>query len=412
MKIFWSWQNDSDPKTNRNFIRDALVKAIEAVADTLDLEDADRPELDHDTKNAPGMADITGTILDKISESAVFVADLTPIGKTRDGKALPNPNVLIELGWALRELGAERIIAILNTAVAAPDDLPFDIRHRRALTYELVSGAEKDIRRTVLKRLTTDLAQAMTTNLQQYAEDQATASEIVCIPAKAGDPSIWASCNGRLDYIDTSNQNRTVIVPDGPRGYIRIIPSGWKDDIPPVASIMNANQGEEVFPAGEGSPSGDFGPCEQGFTRIWFTAGREARNVSMWFDETGEFWVIHGTAISVWKNGKSMLVIGNLLLRWRENLHSAMKVLNRFEAYRTIKVEAGLVGIRNVMWPADMTSGSNPARKDQTIIRQQQKDWSDEAQIAFLSDVYNEIRDNFSLSPTAPSDLKMILQEK
>src|SRR6185437_8056425 len=113
-----------------------LVEATNAAGDELGLEDAERPEIDHDTKNTPGMAEIPATILKKISESAVFVADVTPIGKSPDGKALPNPNVMIELGWAMSEVGPDKIIGVLNTASGwKPDDLPFDIRHRRILPY-------------------------------------------------------------------------------------------------------------------------------------------------------------------------------------------------------------------------------------------------------------------------------------
>jgi hypothetical protein len=74
VKVFWSWQNDVTPKQNRHFIRNALADAVERVGDELGLEDADRPELDHDTLQTPGMADIAATILEKISRSAVFVA--------------------------------------------------------------------------------------------------------------------------------------------------------------------------------------------------------------------------------------------------------------------------------------------------------------------------------------------------
>ena len=74
----------------------------------------------------------------------MFVAVLTPIGKTSDGKALPNTNVLIELGWALNVLGAERIIAILNTVEGSkPDNPPFDIRHRGALLGHTKAHARK-----------------------------------------------------------------------------------------------------------------------------------------------------------------------------------------------------------------------------------------------------------------------------
>lgn len=110
MKVFWSWQNDYQPKTNRHFIKSALEEATERAGDDLGLEDADRPEVDHDTKGEAGMVEITKAILRKIDESAVFVADVTPIGETGNGKALPNPNEMVELGWALKSLSHGRII--------------------------------------------------------------------------------------------------------------------------------------------------------------------------------------------------------------------------------------------------------------------------------------------------------------
>ena len=48
--IFWSWQSDLCEKTNRNFIRECLAAAIKQVNEDLDIDDADRFELDHDTK--------------------------------------------------------------------------------------------------------------------------------------------------------------------------------------------------------------------------------------------------------------------------------------------------------------------------------------------------------------------------
>jgi hypothetical protein len=72
MKVFWSWQNDATPGENRHFIRKALAEAVERIGDELGLEDADRPELDHDTKNTPGMAEITATILKKKSPFRLY----------------------------------------------------------------------------------------------------------------------------------------------------------------------------------------------------------------------------------------------------------------------------------------------------------------------------------------------------
>lgn len=58
MKIFWSWQSDTPPKFNKNFVKAALEQALVTVSANLDLSEADRPELDHDTKGEPGLVSI------------------------------------------------------------------------------------------------------------------------------------------------------------------------------------------------------------------------------------------------------------------------------------------------------------------------------------------------------------------
>lgn len=413
MKVFWSWQNDYKPESNRHFIRSALDEAVKQAGEELGLESAERPELDHDTKNTPGMADITNTILKKINESAVFVADLTPIGETNGGKALPNPNVMIELGWALKSLGPDRIIAVMNTHSGyTPDDLPFDIRHRRAMTYELAPSESKADRAKIRKRLTTELTEALKTNLGRYVEELAEAASYEAVPAKEGDPSVWASYGGEVDFVDTMDISRRVAAVDGPRGYIRIIPAGWKAKIPSVSQIQNAKDGQEVWPMAEGSSGGDYGPCEEGFVRFWHTGNDETANISMWFDETGEFWITHGTAIAAWKDGKKLLRIDSLLRGWRNNLRSAMKVLDQHGALAARRVEAGLIDVKGTMCPATMLSYSVPARKPKTIMQRQQRDWSDEAQLQFLTDAYNKIRDNFALPHEDQTALKKITGDK
>jgi hypothetical protein len=49
----------------------------------------------------------------------------------------PNPNVLLELGFAASTIGWENIICVINTAYGKPSELPFDIKFRKPLEYEL-----------------------------------------------------------------------------------------------------------------------------------------------------------------------------------------------------------------------------------------------------------------------------------
>jgi hypothetical protein len=54
----------------------------------------------------------------------------------------PNPNVLVELGYALRALGEERVILVMNTAFGKPEALPFDLRRKRITPYALTEASE------------------------------------------------------------------------------------------------------------------------------------------------------------------------------------------------------------------------------------------------------------------------------
>lgn len=137
MQIFYSWQNDIENKFNRNFIKDCLEHAIKQLNQEFEIEEALR--LDHDTKDVAGSPDIVSTILNKIKESDVFIGDITFIAKSQDGKHCPNPNVLIELGYALSRLGDGRVVNIMNSSFGKPDkNLPFDLAHKRwPIVYSL-----------------------------------------------------------------------------------------------------------------------------------------------------------------------------------------------------------------------------------------------------------------------------------
>ncbi|MEO5375848.1 MAG: hypothetical protein H7840_16580 [Alphaproteobacteria bacterium] len=112
-------------------------------------------EIDHDTHGVGGSPPIAETILRKIREAAVFVADVTPICMTSKGKRVPNPNVMIELGYAMKVLEHERIVLVMNSAEGASlKHLPFDLRHWRApVAYNLRKEATDEQRNDVAAEL-------------------------------------------------------------------------------------------------------------------------------------------------------------------------------------------------------------------------------------------------------------------
>ena len=71
-------------------------------------------EVDSETKGVPGHPPVADTILKKIDAAAVFVADLTFVGEGSDESSMPNPNVLIEFGWALKTLTHDRVAFVVR----------------------------------------------------------------------------------------------------------------------------------------------------------------------------------------------------------------------------------------------------------------------------------------------------------
>lgn len=146
--VFFSWQSDLPNNKNRSFIESCLLKAIKYLKNNitynLDIN------IDRDTQSRLGTPDITESIFDKIDKCSFFIADVSIInGKSRKYKRTPNPNVLIELGYAAKKLSWERIICVFNTEFGKIVDLPFDLRNRRILTYEFNAKNKELIKKKV-----------------------------------------------------------------------------------------------------------------------------------------------------------------------------------------------------------------------------------------------------------------------
>ena len=165
--VFFSWQADTPSSSGRNFIEKAATAAIKQLAQDLEVDEAIRDglEVDRDTRGVAGTPPIVDTIFFKIDAAAAFLADLTFVGKRLDGiRPTPNPNVLLEYGWALKSRGYPRIICVMNTHYGVPDDntLPFNMKHlRRPIQYALSPDADDATRRKVLADLTATLKDAL-----------------------------------------------------------------------------------------------------------------------------------------------------------------------------------------------------------------------------------------------------------
>ncbi|PHN93674.1 hypothetical protein CSC80_12220 [Maribacter sp. 6B07] len=183
--IFYSWQSDSPNNKNRSFIEGCIKKAIGDIkSDNLHLDIA----IDRDTMNVGGTPDIVSTIFSKIDNTSIFIADISFINPTSEGRKTPNPNVLVELGYAAKTLGWKNIICVFNAEYGKIEDLPFDLRFRRPLTYKIENQQNKSKDREYLTK-------SLKTAINSIIQEESAKDEIRNYIKQQVDKEILTICN-------------------------------------------------------------------------------------------------------------------------------------------------------------------------------------------------------------------------
>lgn len=152
-KIFYSWQSDLPGNKTRNFIRDCIDEAIDLAEESEAIE----AERDEATKDTTGSPNIVTTLFSKIDECDLFIADVSLCftSNTPEEKKSPNPNVLLELGYAVKTLGWERVICLCNTDFGK--EYPFDIAHNRITNFSLEGKSKKAVKSDISKVIFFDI---------------------------------------------------------------------------------------------------------------------------------------------------------------------------------------------------------------------------------------------------------------
>jgi len=179
-----------------------------------------------DTQGLPGSPAIADAILTKIRSADVFIGDLTFIDgdlgtePASDTRRTPNPNVMLEYGYALHALGDAKIIGVFNEACGSPQQLPFDLAHRRwPIRFNLPNG-ESANRQNEKQLLTRALKDAVRSIISQFEELEA--------PAAAPTPFVAAEPGdgvGRLRHaqdflcIGSAGESKPVWLRQGPMHF-------------------------------------------------------------------------------------------------------------------------------------------------------------------------------------------------
>jgi hypothetical protein len=410
MKVFWSWQSDRPSKLNRNFLKRVIVDAIQRAASELGLDE--RPEIDHDTQGEAGLVSIPETILRKIDEAAVFVADITPIAVSPDGKFVANPNVLIELGYAKKALGPERIILIWNSAWEGcrPEDLPFDLRHRRApSTFSLGPDATKDDFAKQSAHLVSGLAGAIAASLEKVPATIVPAVERIA--ARPDDPSVWFPKGGTRNVnAGTSYGTDRVSFPEGRRSYIRIAPRCWGPE--PLAGTRDNLT--DLFPLGDTSGM-TWGRTKGGV--ICYSGDRtedrvQARTATQWFQKSGEIWGFDSKPAYEMDEKRLGIATDYLLQCWQRFMRRHAKTFAAYGVVGPYDIELGVTGVEKLYWPKEVFNfGFHPAVEDELVTRAQVKELDAESIGEVMSQAANAMRYAFGFEPFSDGQLKEILED-
>lgn len=158
-KVFYSWQSDLIGKDTRNFIGEVIKNAVKFLSNTVTVIP------DRDTQGELGSPNIETTIFQKIDEFDLFIADLSIVCEYEDSsgnkKYAPNPNVLIELGYAVKVLSWERVICFVNTDYGKETELPFDLNHHRVTGYSLHDNEKSEVKKALRDIISTTVINLM-----------------------------------------------------------------------------------------------------------------------------------------------------------------------------------------------------------------------------------------------------------
>ena len=279
--IFYSWQSDLPRATNLEFLEAVLTEAVDLLAVGGEIAKSERHEglmLDKDTKGVPGTPPITDTIFNKIANCAVFVPDMSFIGKTPKGRLLQNPNVLIEYGWALAKVGHARILPIVNThyGTLAMDNLPFDMRHlRHPLTYALSESAAEEDKVAVKHGLVKQVSEAIRDILMRGDVSSGSAEPDLHVPVlSASDPSTFLREGESLPLFQGASDTN-LLLPQNQHMYLRVMP------VYATAPVSNKNEAKNFVLHGGLQPLGNLGGWTRGHNKHGaFVVGYNDKNVA------------------------------------------------------------------------------------------------------------------------------------
>ena len=413
MKVFWSWQSDTPGKTGRFFVRDCLLEAINRIKRSDELvepterETRDALHLDSDRQGVAGSPDLADLILKKIDESEVLVADVTPVSRIAgkrlaDGARSPpkrnmNPNVAIELGYALKSRGTEKVLMVLNEHYGKRQHLPFDLAHKAGpLLYNLKPDAIKEEIELEKQKLVEQLTNA----LRPYVEKVF----VKATPKRTEIPSTFAP----FAYFEPS----TPLAEVGERGEDEIVDYGYRDtrafylrvisETPPALPFSRAALRDAISAAGLSGLDRD-GPSffrVNQFGAIAFDIASQANGLlscSTQIFQNGEIWGINREFIAD-RSGRLVVPSEAIEQVYRKSLPEYVRFAQEhLRLNYPFRVVGGATGLNGAELAVRSYGGSDYVRFLTNSFETSKTLQSDKDQTSFLISLFQEMWDDCGL---------------
>jgi hypothetical protein len=346
---FYAWQSDTSEQFNRKFIQIALEDAAKRIREDSAI-DVDLV-VDYDTAGIPGTPPITDTILKKIDSCDIFIPDVTFVARTDGGKLLPNPNVMMEYGYALRAKTYTAMMPVMNTAFGPAKELPFDMGHLRfPIQYNIEIDAPDGQRRAARQALSRELENKLRLQIVATRPPPPEPTPFPAAQAKDGPARFRAAgevlgIRDGAGFIDAGAGNSISLAP-GAAIWLRVMPpfdpgKKWTSFELRVA----LNQGINL-PTLMGGPANGTHTirAEDGVgTCIVYSAEQTETDYVAFAFESGEVWAISTYPLTTTSEDIFVDEIEKLLTDGLPGYAKFMTILGMQPPYRWI---AGLNGVR------------------------------------------------------------------
>ena len=310
--------------------------------------------LDHDRQGIPGSPDLARVILEKIEQSAVFIADVTPVGAVtiQSGKETPkkviNPNVAIELGYALHALTDQALLMVMNECYGTRADLPFDLQSKAGpIMFTLAPDADRQTILAASRQLTARFVDALKPFIAERVKDIQQSRPFPAAEAKNGPARFRAaggSIGNRWELLPFgSHSGHSICLSDGAATWLRLMPTFDPGKTWTAQELRDASSKghivllpfifSDIYPV---RAADGIGICN-----LLTAQDQETNSIAFAF-ETGEVW-----AIDTWALGtdSSKLFVQEIERGWTECLKGYGSLLQRLGLNGPYRWIAGVAGV-------------------------------------------------------------------